>query len=166
TTINEVSADLRVYLNRADGSGLFGPMLTPPAPIPFESSPNEPADFNGDGFVDVVATSNFTGEVSIARGNGDGTYAPAANILVGNFPRGVAIVDADGDGDHDILVALRDADSIALLRDNGSGTFPLLSSRSIGGANWVVAAGDINGDGRMDIAAANSGSSNASVLRG
>ena len=37
TTINEVSADLRVFMNHADGT-VFGPTLvTPYTPIPFES---------------------------------------------------------------------------------------------------------------------------------
>ena len=30
--VNEVSADLRVLLNTADGTGLLGPVLTPPEP--------------------------------------------------------------------------------------------------------------------------------------
>ena len=48
TTINEVSADLRVFMNHADGS-VFGPtMVTPYTSIPFESSPNEVGDFERD----------------------------------------------------------------------------------------------------------------------
>src|SRR5689334_6107446 len=52
--INEVSADLRVLLNTADGSGHLGPVITPPQPIGFEASPSVVADFNNDGFMDVA----------------------------------------------------------------------------------------------------------------
>lgn len=44
-------------LSRPDGSGLLGPMLTPPTAIGFEASPNESGDFNNDGMIDVE-TSN------------------------------------------------------------------------------------------------------------
>src|SRR5688572_4044857 len=50
-TVNEVSADVRVALNTADGSGLYGPFLTPKS-IGLESSPNEQADFDNDGDTD------------------------------------------------------------------------------------------------------------------
>jgi len=50
-TVNEVSADVRVFMNRADGSGLYQPMLAP-EPVGVEASPNEPADFNNDGKMD------------------------------------------------------------------------------------------------------------------
>ena len=33
TTVNEDSADLRVFMNKADGTGEFDPFLTPPLPI-------------------------------------------------------------------------------------------------------------------------------------
>src|SRR6185436_5248063 len=74
TMVNEVSADLRVFLNRADGSGLFQPMLSTYTPIPFESSPNRPADFDRDGFIDIVTTSDGDNKITIAYGNGDGTF--------------------------------------------------------------------------------------------
>ena len=38
-TVNEVSADLRVFMNRGDGSGLYDPFLQPPFDIGLEASP-------------------------------------------------------------------------------------------------------------------------------
>ena len=78
TTVNEDSADLRVFLNKADGTGMFDPFLTPPLPIGVESSPNEPADFDNDGNVDIAVASTDENSVWIALGNGDGTFDPAA----------------------------------------------------------------------------------------
>jgi hypothetical protein len=87
TTVNEVSADLRVFLNRADGTGLYDPWLQPPFPIGVESSPNEPADFDRDGDVDIVVVSAAEDLVLIARGNGDGTFGSPQEIALGAEPQ-------------------------------------------------------------------------------
>src|SRR6185503_10359512 len=62
TTVNEVSADVRVFLNRADGSGKFGSILAPQA-IGDEASPNEPADFDNDGNCVHGAGATESGQV-------------------------------------------------------------------------------------------------------
>jgi hypothetical protein len=43
-TVNEVSGDVRVFLNLADGTGLYNPNFLPPEDIGLEASPNEAAD--------------------------------------------------------------------------------------------------------------------------
>src|SRR5262249_24107108 len=60
-TVNEVSGDLRVFMNRADGTGLYHPILQPPFPVGLESSPNEPADVDNDGKMDIVVSSTACG---------------------------------------------------------------------------------------------------------
>jgi hypothetical protein len=167
TLINEDSGDLRVFLNLANGSGLFGPMLTPPTPIPFESSPNKPADFDGDGFVDIVTSSNLTNQVAVVRGHGDGTFGTPTLIDVGGYPRGIGILDADGDGDMDVAVACRDADAVYLLLNDGAGNFaaPVIIQAGGDGA-YGLAAADMNNDGIMDLVVGHTFSQTVSVLRG
>ncbi len=81
-TVNEDSADVRVFLNTADGTGLYGGFLAPKA-IGQESSPNEPADFDNDGKTDGVFSATSDHGVWILRGNGDGTYGTTQSIILG-----------------------------------------------------------------------------------
>lgn len=167
TTINEVSSDARVMLNLADGSGLFGPMLTPYSPIALESSPNEPADFNGDGFVDIVTSAAAEARLTVLFGNGDGTFDPPVFIDVGGYPRGFGILDADGDGDIDITCAQAYANNIVFLRNNGNGTFaaPTFFEGGVNGEYGMTAA-DMTNDGILDLVVAGEASRTINVLRG
>jgi hypothetical protein len=103
TIVNEDSADLRVFLNRADGSGMFQPFLQPPAPIGLTASPNEPSDFDRDGNADLAVANESSDSVSIVLGRGDGTFLPQQEIPVGGTPHGLAVLDVDGDGDVDVV---------------------------------------------------------------
>jgi hypothetical protein len=167
TTVNEISQDLRVFLNRADGSALCQPMLFPPTTIPFESSPNDIADFDGDGKIDIVTSSAAEGNIAIAFGNGDGTFRSVTTIPVGDYPRGFGIFDADGDGDFDICVACADSSYIAFVRNNGNGTFaaPATFEGGVSGEYGMNGA-DMNNDGIMDLVVAGINSQTISVLRG
>ena len=167
TLINEDSADLRVFLNANNGSGLFGPMLLPPTSIPFESSPNKPADFNGDGLVDIVTTSNGTNQITIALGNGNGTFATPTRINTAGYPRGIGIVDFDGDGDMDIAFAVRNIDSIGLLTNNGAGVFSGPAYIASGAAGpYGLAAADMNNDGILDLVVGHDTTQSVVVHRG
>ena len=95
TIVNEISADLRVFLNRADGSGALDPFLVPSEPVGERASPSEPSDFNRDGLVDIAVANINDDTVSILLGNGDGTYAPQQTVAVGLTPRGIAVLDVD-----------------------------------------------------------------------
>jgi hypothetical protein len=166
TTVNEVSEDLRVFMNLGDGQGTYSDVLEPPLPIGQEASPNDTGDFNHDGFADITAGAAVTNDVWIALGNGDGSYAsPAQGITVGNEPHGVAVLDVDGDGDVDLLSANRASNNLSLMLNNGSGVFGAPSFFE-GGVNgeYALAVGDMNGDGILDLVVAGRDSATVRTL--
>jgi hypothetical protein len=155
-TINEVSADVRVFLNLADGSGLFGPML-PAQGIGVEASPNAPADFNNDGRVDLCVAAASSEEVSILLGAGDGTFSSIVDIPTGagTEPHGIQPLDVDGDGDLDVVHANVGTNNLGLLLNNGAGTFsgPTFFEGGVDG-EYGLAAADMDGDGITDLVVA------------
>jgi len=75
-------------------------------------------DFNGDGKADLVVSHPLggccsfqaRGEVTILWGNGDATFRPPVDYLVGQVPENdkpecVAVADFNGDGNADLAVA-------------------------------------------------------------
>lgn len=151
--VNEVTADVRVFLNRADGSGLYHPFIQPPAPVNTQASPSEPSDFNMDGNPDLAVVNIATSSVSILLGNGDGTFAPQQQVTVASQPRGIAVLDADADGDMDIVnTNSSGSGSLSLLKNDGNGVFGAPTFFEGGGTNeWALGAADMNEDGRLDL---------------
>jgi hypothetical protein len=165
-TVNEDSADVRVFLNRGDRSGLFQDFL-PPAAVGQRASPSEAADFNRDGLVDLCVANINANTVSILLGRGDGTFGPAQNVAVGRTPRGIAVLDADGDGDTDIVNTNFDGNNLSLLQNDGQGRFgPPGFFEGGGDGEWALASEDMNADGILDLVVGAHGSQEVIVLAG
>ena len=111
------------------------------------------ADFNGDGFPDLVILENST--ISVLLGNGDGTFT-AAPSPSNYLPGAIAVGDFNGDGIPDLAVApVLDEGNSEVLLGNGDGTFSIANG-SLGIGSGVatsnsIAAADFNGDGKLDI---------------
>jgi hypothetical protein len=128
------------------------------------------ADFNGDGRLDLVATTRF-GTVTVLLNNGNGTFRSTTPIQVSDDITAVAVGDFFGDGKQDVAVTNLGhqgaVSSVSVLRGNGDGTFQAPITFSIGVAlPQSLVAGDFFGDGKVSLAATNSRADLVSVFRG
>lgn len=166
TTINEDSADLRVFINKADGTCEFN-NLSGPYPVGRRASPNEPADFNHDGFADICVANITTNTISVLLGRGDGTFNPQTQYNVGSAPRGVAVLDANGDGHIDIVNSNSSSSNLSTLINRGDGTFnPPQFFEGGGSGEYGLAAADMNSDGILDLVASTVNSTEIVILTG
>ncbi len=125
------------------------------------------ADYNNDGFVDVLmlrgAWLGMSGKYpdSLLRNNGDGTFDDVTEEagLLGFHPSQAATwFDYNGDGYIDLFIGNesdgKDANPCQLFRNNGDGTFTECAAEN--GVDLVafvkgVVAADFNNDGRPDL---------------
>ena len=164
--INENTNDVRVFLNEDTGHGTFANFLSPTSGVGTTPSPNDNADLNGDGHIDLVTANTASTTVSVLLGIGDGTFQPAQNYTVGATPRGLALFDVDGDGDTDIVAGALGGNLITVLRNDGTGQFGSPSSFDGGPAEYGLAAADFDNDGIMDLAVGAAGEQRIRIYRG
>ncbi|HEX7139016.1 MAG TPA: FG-GAP-like repeat-containing protein, partial [Vicinamibacterales bacterium] len=80
-------------------------------------------DFNRDGKLDIATANNTANTVSVALGQGDGTFQSAADYSAGSAPRAVKAADVNGDGRLDLIVADSSSNQVSVLLGNTDGTF-------------------------------------------
>ncbi|RMG64408.1 MAG: hypothetical protein D6715_09745 [Calditrichaeota bacterium] len=162
---NEISHDVRVFLN--PGNGAYDSLTVFPLPGGARPSTNEGADFDDDGHVDLAVGNSAGNLVSVLLGDGQGGFLPETTYPVGRGVRGLAILDLNGDGLADIATANRDSSNVSLLLNLGNSTFgPAVHLETGGQQETACVSGDFNEDGILDLAVGNRGSEDVVLLLG
>jgi hypothetical protein len=117
------------------------------------------ADFNHDGNLDLAVANAGTNTVSILLGNGDGTFRPANDIIIGGHPRAIAAADFTRDGFADLAVidCIPSVKcNLLIYRGNASGNLTIWQKIGLPGApnmaKGLMVTADFNIDGRPDLA--------------
>jgi FG-GAP-like repeat len=111
-------------------------------------------DFNGDGRQDLAVANSTSNNVSILKGNVNGTFQAAQNFAAGTGPKSMAVGDFNNDGKLDLVAANARSYDLSVLKGNGNGTFQATTGIGIGSHPASVAVGDFNRDGKLDLAVA------------
>jgi hypothetical protein len=162
--------DYHVAVLRNNGSGTFTLGATLNVPTSDGFTPFWPsvaaADFDGDGRVDLSATSGGTLHLAVFRNLGNLSFSPPTIYPAGGGPTRLLALDIGSDGRPD-LVEAAPGDSFAghlvVLRNLGNGTFGSPVRIEAGPQPYGVAVADMNGDRRVDLIGANRGSGTGTI---
>jgi hypothetical protein len=138
---------LSIELGRGDGT-FAAPISLPIADI----SVATPADFNGDGFVDlalVILDARGAGTMRILAGNGDGTFRTPVDYSAVSALSLIA-ADMNNDGAVDLVSVPYNSTAVSLLLNRGDGAFQSAIPLTVTGP--IVTVADFNNDGYADIA--------------
>ncbi|CAF2127258.1 unnamed protein product [Rotaria magnacalcarata] len=127
------------------------------------------ADFNEDGFLDMVVTNYGSHNIGILLGKGDGTFQNQITYSTGIFshPYFVLVNGFNGDMRKDIVVANYGSNSLELFFGIGNGFFTSQVPFAVDNCRPVlIAVGDFNNDSLLDIAAANYDTNNIGIFLG
>ncbi len=132
---------------------------------PFGSGQLALADFNSDGWPDIVCGSADDHAV-VFLSDGAGGFALRTDLPALPNAAGVGAADLDGDSRADVVLAQATGDSVAWLHSNGDGTFAApVYLRGAFGARTVRIA-DATGDGAPDLLVAGAGDTRVVILPG
>ena len=126
-------------------------------------------DFDGDGALDLAVVNEYSEDVSVLLGRGDGTFDESASYDVGSSPYFIVAEDFNEDEIVDLVVSnpYYYYGYISLLIGNGDGTFAEAVQIETGYKARDMAAADFNGDGLADLAVSfPSHSGNVRILLG
>lgn len=165
-----ISSDTLGTVLTNDGSGDFDFMATLYGPIilvGFNVINVVPADINGDGKPDLIASDYVlgNGELETFTNDGSGNFDFYTNFFLGyrHFVAVMVPADVNNNGKPDLICSYS-TNTVLVLTNNGIGVFGLNAMLRVGNEPMSIAAADVNGDGKLDLIAANYGDNTLTVL--
>lgn len=172
-----------VMLLLGDGRGGLTAAPTSPVMMKLGQHPHTHglavADMNRDDKLDLITTNNADNDISIALGDGRGSFTRAAQspYPVGPSPYPFAVGDVNNDGWLDIVATasatgpsrreqLPLSRALTLLLSDGKGGFASRQLPLRTGEPWFAAIADLNGDRKADIVATHHELNAVTVLTG
>jgi hypothetical protein len=153
--VSVVLGDGRGGFTRAPGS----PFAVGPSPYP-----GALGDLNGDGRLDIIATTTDRSKpqqaasraLTLLFGDGRGGFRRSQVPLRTAHPWFVAVSEVNGDRKPDLLATHAERSELTVLVGDGRGSFTEMTGSpfDLGHAAWHVAIADVNGDGKADVIAA------------
>lgn len=149
---NNTQGGISVALGNGDGT--FQTPVSYPEALPGQTTESVAvADFDGDGIPDVAAANNGGDDVSVFKGNGDGTFQTQVHYGAGLYPEAVVVGDFNSDGHPDLAVSGGSQNGyVTVLLGMGGGSFT--SSKgyaTVATPAYGSLASDFNGDGNLDL---------------
>ncbi len=122
-------------------------------------------DLDGDGIPDMVLVNEFSDNLSVFPGVGNGFFDAAFVIAVNDRPSSLALDDLNGDGDLDLVLSQPNASgTVDILFGDGAFGFSAPTLLTPLGSPWTTITTDVENDGDADIVAVSLGSSTLNVF--
>lgn len=115
------------------------------------------ADVTGDGWPDILTTTDNTGYWALFPSDGQGGFGPARTFRAGDTPKTAEVADLDRDGDLDVIVVATGSLEACVYSNPGHGDFvqpvPIdMTPPALAPAFLTnLQTGDIDGDGDLDL---------------
>jgi len=157
--INSDDHDVSVAFGDGKGGFTRGPESFPVGRSPYPAALN---DLDGDGHLDIIATSTARGQeaarsaLTILFGDGQGGFQASPVSLRTESPGFVAVADVNGDRHSDLVATHLERNHLTILVSDGQRGFTELNGSpfDLGHSAWGVTAMDVNDDGHADVLAA------------
>ncbi|HXE62358.1 MAG TPA: FG-GAP-like repeat-containing protein, partial [Bryobacteraceae bacterium] len=150
-----------------DGSGRLTLLSSTAIFAPTKITSIFSADFNHDGYMDLILACPDSDFVGIYTSDSTGAFSPLdTQPLVGGptGPNALAVGDFDRDGNLDFAVTLGVTHQVAVFRGDASLGFQEHGPRyTVGTGPMSIATGDFDGNGNQDLAVGDRGTSSDGV---
>ncbi len=130
------------------------------APVTYQSSSSysglrTTADFNNDGYPDLLISHNVPSQVMVWLNNGSGGFTTPTAYNVSVYCNNATYADFDGDGDLDIVAisgySVIPSNYIDILVNDGTGRFTQGQRFQYAAFGGIGGIGDWDNDGDMDV---------------